>query len=176
MVPDIKLRLQSVLSSLEQCISHSIPAGDKVAHEQLALIKGTLSLVLNQFDYEQDLLVKDTKQHLALVEQLLQILPGEDTRIPELKRLASMIDEQLPVKVTNRRALEELHLTVIRSLESVTNDLASDYSSDALPALYKAVIEHSQKQAFLYRAWMAGCGFDLDKKSLPELEQLFQDT
>lgn len=174
MLPDIKLRLRSVISSLEQCISHAIPADDQVAQEQLALITNTIAIAINQYDYEGELIFTDIKLYLGLIDSLIGILPSNASKLPELFELKSEV-ENFSHRTFNRQLLEERQLLLGRRIQDIVNDLAAIYSSDEMPLLYKTVIEHSEKQAFLYRAWVADFGFDLEKGKLPAFDELFKN-
>lgn len=172
MVPDTCLRLRTVLKALDDIITPALPGEAGFAHEQLALIKKSVQLVIDQIPQEYAFMVRDAQDHLALAGGIsLHLTPGSawHTRITGS---SAQVQNHLPATVPDVGALEQELRTLKQDLEDAVNELCHSLQGAELAAIEQLVLDHSANRIVMERAWTIGTGFETDPAAIPPIAEL----
>lgn len=171
MVPDTTVRLQSVLKALEQVIEPIMPEDASFAREQLALVKKSIALVIEQIPLELAYMMRDLREDIVLAQQVLARLEPDDPGRARLESSIAAAEAGLPSSLPDADALKALWLEMKVALEDTVDRLFSDASGELWDTLGRSVVEYSERWNLRERAWVAPTGFDPDPASLPSMRQ-----
>ncbi len=175
MVPDTCLRLATVLKALDDIVTPALPSEAGFAHEQLALIKKSVQLAIDQIPHEYAFMVRDAQDQLALARELAPFLEpgtGLQTRLDgSTGQLAAMLPAALP----DVPALKQGLRTVKQDMEDAVNRLCTDPKAD-LTRIERLVLDHSARRIMMERAWTIATGFEKDPSALPPVAELIYRT
>ena len=172
MVPDTCLRLRTVLKALDDIITPALPDDAGFAHEQLALIKKSLEVAIDQIPHEYAFMVHDAQDHLVLADQLSPYLaPGSALRLA-LAASSKELEASLPAARPNIPVLEQSLRALKQHLEDIVDELCRDRQADELVAIERLVLDHSAGRVTLERAWTIATGFETDPSAIPLIADL----
>lgn len=172
MVPDTCLRLSAVVKALDDIITPALPPEASFAHEQLALIKASIRIAIDQIPHEQAFAVRDAQDCLALARSLAPFLPSASTDGQRLHEAIDRMGAATPSAIVDRPDFER-HLRAFKcTLESVSESLCAKATGDALREIQALILDHSARQTLRERAWAKATGFELDPAAIPPVETL----
>lgn len=172
MVPDTTLRLRTALKALEDIVSPALPAEAAFAHEQLALIRKSLQLVIDQIPHEYAFMVKDAHDHLALAQGLVPRISCEDSLRAKLVASAGKVSELLPASVPVVPALVENLRALKQELEDAVDTLCATSTGAELAEIEQLVLDHSARRIIMERAWTVATGFETEPSVIPPVTEL----
>ncbi len=164
MLPDIDLRLTSVLKALNEVILPALPDDQSMAREQAHLVVAHLGIIAVQWKHalKFELAAYDAMRSLA---QTLRPHAGADSeRIDAALDGANTLDRSNYCQVS--AAARELGALVAEVIDDDGSTAAMDVSLQA------AVLAHAKQQALRERAWFAACALDPDAARMPSFETL----
>ncbi len=172
MVPDTCLRLRTVLKALDDIVTPALPQEAGFAHEQLALIKKSLQLAIDQIPHETAFLVRDAQDHLALAHDLARYLEPAGQLQSRLARSTVQVEAILPADVPDVSALGEALRTLKQDLEDAVDGLCAKRTAAELVAIERLVLDHSARRIEMERAWTIATGFERDPSAIPPVSNL----
>ena len=176
MVPDTCLRLRTVLKALDDIVTPALAPDAGFAHEQLALIKKSLQLAIDQIPHEYAFMVRDAQDHLALAGDLAPWLEPGSALQARLAGSTRHIEAILPATLPDLPALERGLRALKQDMEDAVDGLCTDRKAAELNAIERLVLDHSARRIEMERAWTIATGFEKDPSALPPVADLIYGT
>ena len=169
MNPDLDLRLKSVMKALSDVVLPALPAGERMARDQVNLALGHLAIIAEQWPYALRFELAALDESLALAAEMLGLLE-DDAQV-------AMLESSLARAATLDR---EDYADVAAFHRALKDELAQavEVGAGARPlsgALIDAVLCHNARRAPRERSWCRASGLDPDGPRLPPLRTLFED-
>lgn len=167
MNPDLDLRLKSVMKALADVILPALPAGERLARDQAALVMGHLTIIAEQWKHALGFELENLAMACALAAELagMNVDPelGDD--------LIAALTAAQEVDRADYAAVTAAH----RALKAVIDRLLVAEHRDAAlsQAMLTAVLRYNQGRAPRERIWHRGAGLDPDAAGLPPIASLF---
>ena len=172
MVPDTRLRLTTVVKALDDIITPALPAEAVFAHEQLALIKKSISIAIEQIVHEYAFTVRDAKEYLALAEALTSHMADNHPVRPKLADTRERGHRIVPETIPDRPAVEAYLHSLKSDVEVAVEVLFTDTKGKDMRAVEALILDHGAGQTLRERAWTISTGFEKDPASIPPVTDL----
>ena len=175
MVPDTRLRLTTVVKALDDIITPALPAGAVFAHEQLALIKKSIGIAIEQIVHEYAFTVRDAKEYLALADALTSHMADNNPVRQKLVDAQERGRQIVPETIPDRPAVEAYLHSLKNDVEVAVEVLFADAKLKDMRAVEALILDHSARQTLRERAWTISTGFEKDPASVPPVTGLIYD-
>ncbi|MCK9502932.1 MAG: hypothetical protein M0Q95_01950 [Porticoccaceae bacterium] len=163
MTPGFDVRLSSMKRALSEVIIPAIDSDSSLAQEQAALLLGHLELISQQWRnvsrYNQICL----DEIMALVKQIKPV-GKEATQSASLQ-----LNEAMTAATGDSEAA---YKQIAHALEQLVYAVDIDGDGDFRDSLHRQILLYSQQQALRDRVWFAACGFDVNAKALPSIDEI----
>ncbi|MES2492521.1 MAG: hypothetical protein V4579_04475 [Pseudomonadota bacterium] len=176
MVPDTCLRLRTCLKALDDIVTPALAPDAGFAHEQLALIKKSLQLAIDQIPYEYVFMVRDAQDHLVLARDLAPYVESGGALEARLAGSAGVIAALLPAALPDLPELKQRLRTLKQDVEDTVDGLCTDRTGTELNAIERLVLDHSARRIEMERAWTIATGFEIDPSAIPPVVELIYRT
>lgn len=170
MVPDTRMRLAAVAKALDDIITPVIPADAQFALEQLALIKRSISIVMDQIPHEYGFIIRDAQDYVQLAADLAVRMPEDSPARSRLMEGAVRGDAIIPAEVPDRLMVESYLRGLKQDVENAVEEICALPDKNRRRALSRMILDHSERQTLRERVWVAATGFDTDPQALPSVE------
>ena len=170
MVPDTRMRLAAVVKALDDIVTPVIPADAKFAHEQLALIKQSIRIVMDQIPHEYGFIVRDAQDYVQLAADLAAGMPEDSPARSRLMEYAERGKSIIPAEVPDRPMVENYLGGLKKDVENAVEAIFALPDETMRRTLSRLILDHSERQTLRERVWVAATGFDTDPQSLPSME------
>lgn len=172
MVPDTRLRLKTVLKALDDIIAPALPKDAGFALDQLALIRKSLQLAIDQIPYEYAFMVQDARDHLALANKLSACIAPDDAMRARISAASAEVRDRLPAAQPDLPSLDGSLRALKQDLEDAVDALCRDRQGEDLRAVEQIVLDHSAARITMERAWTIATGFETDPSAIPPIAEL----
>lgn len=164
MNPDIDLRLAPLTKALTEVVLPALPAGEKLARDQVMLVIGHLSMITQQWKRALGFELESYGALCALAQDLIPLLDNSE--------LVAAIGTALDTATGIDRASYDQVQNASRALGAlVDRAINDDYRTRPLdPRVRDAVLDYADRQTRRERIWFAGNGLDPDAQ--PPLDSL----
>jgi len=176
MLPDLSIRINNLIKSLEKTIIPAIDPDNGMALEQAALMVGHLKMFDQQWDTAYLYEVRSLENIKALASYLATTIDqqGEPRVIAEeIETLIGSIPDDLPKIVSEITA----YIVVIGKLvDRLIDSVFSMGSPNLIDKVTKTVLDYNARQSARDRIWFSAIGLDPDPSDLSSMEEmLFTD-
>lgn len=176
MLPDISIRINNLIKSMEKTIGPAIDPENGMAQEQAALLIGHLKMLDQQWDtaylYEKGSL--DNMR--ALAAQLVPLGQGNATVTQAVEALSSLLNtlpSELPLTVSGINALT---INTGNAIDTLINQCFEKADKPLKDQLTNAILDYNSKQSARERVWFRANNLDPDSSDLSTMdEMLFTD-
>ncbi|HTT83793.1 MAG TPA: hypothetical protein VMF67_09960 [Rhizomicrobium sp.] len=171
MVPDFRLRIQSMLRAMQEVVIPAIPAGERLALDQASIVVGNLKLMAEQQDklYRYELV--ELREYAALVTELIDAAGGgasTEAARESLRNSAGVVTMPIPTQPE----LTGLTKAMKHAADTLLRAAYEDGSPEFRRAAAQLVMKQSASQITRERSWFRAAGFELEPESLPPLDEL----
>ena len=164
MNPDIELQLQTVIKALAEVVAPAVDGTNKAAIEQLHLSIATLAMAQDRVAMQGERARAELANAIALAERLVELGVGGEIAAP--LALAGQLRDDPKGSLNSVRSASA-------QLMAIAADVVDAVDDPALAArVGRAVIEASEAQTDLARAWFVKSGFELEPDKVPDLATL----
>ncbi|MBR9910007.1 MAG: hypothetical protein GYB33_06585 [Gammaproteobacteria bacterium] len=177
MLPDIAIRINNLIKSLEKTIVPAIDPDQSMAREQAALVVSHLNLLAQQWDTAYLYEVRSLENMQALAQQLAHLCRAGEIATPVLEDIDSVtgeLTEQLPQTVL---AVNRYTISLGQSVDALINAVFKHGSPELKQQLQEAVLDYNACQSARERVWFGATNLDPDPSDLASMDaMLFTDT
>jgi hypothetical protein len=173
MVPDFRLRIQSMLRAMQEVVIPAIPASEKLAQDQASIIIGNLKLMAEQHDklYRYELV--ELREYAQLVSQLIEAAGGGASTDAACDAARQELQKSAGVRASFIPTQDEL-AALTRGMKQAADMILRAAYEDGEPQFRHAaaalVMKQSEKQITRERSWFRAAGFELEPEKLPPLD------
>jgi hypothetical protein len=172
MVPDTRLRLATVLKALDDIVTPAVSSDATFVHEQLALMRKSIQIVIDQIAHEYALTIRDAMECMALGDDLLALMPSSYPGRERLRALVTDGRELVPDRLPDRLGTESFLRDLKLAIEDATQPLFSEPQSDGMRRMQNLILDHGDRHTLRERAWTLATGFESDASQIPPVEKL----
>ena len=175
MVPDVALRIHSLVRALKEVVIPAIPEEKKFVLEQAHLTVAHLNVIEDQINKIWDFEYLELGEFLKLTEDLIGAAKGGDATDGAEEQAAAVVNKarsavRLPIPRHNDLVV------LVRSLKEASDGLLKaafeDGNAEFRKAASEIAMEHAEKQILRERVWTRKTGFDAGADELPRFEEL----
>jgi hypothetical protein len=168
-LPDIDLRIQSIVKTLQDIVLPAVAENEQQAREQVALVMGHLGIIQSQWKVA-------LKFELGTYDGLCN-LAREVRALVSDHALQQEIDAALVAATTlDRSDYDAVSREVKRAGAMLDRVIDDKHASRLDPELFAAVLAYGDREAWRNRAWFAGSQIDPGAADLPSIEDLIAKT
>jgi hypothetical protein len=167
MLPDIDVRLQAIVKTLQDIVLPALPSNEQQAREQVTLINGQLAMIESQWKVA---LKFELGTYAGLCRLGTALLAGiEDptlhTALRDALNAATDID-RTDYDVINRE---------VKRVASLIDRIISDHTIPMPAARFNAVLAYGLKEAWRNRVWFSGTQVDPERADLPSIDVMLSE-
>jgi hypothetical protein len=164
MLPNIDVRIATLVKALEQVILPALPANERLARDQAMLLIGHLHMIGQQWKHALRFECATLDELIRLAAALADVQDGE-------------WGGRLRAAIASAR---EADRSSVDALEAAYNELG--HAVDAVirseaplgPAAVDAILAYGERQAWRERTWFKAVGIDPDRAELPNIEDVLR--
>jgi len=171
MLPDISNRINNLSKALETVIIPAIPADNRLATEQAALMLGHLKMLDQQWDFAYLYEKGSFDNMLALASKLSQIAEGggeSQMAAVQIRTLATQPD-MLPLTVNT---VNNLSVGLGKAVDKLITAAYKDGSVKFKIAMLSSVLDYNHIQSARERTWFKANNLDPDVRDLPSMDEM----
>ena len=135
MVPDTRLRLSTAVKALDDIIAPALPQDARFAHEQLALIRRSVQIAIDQITHEYAFAVRDALDYLDLADALAGHVASDDPVGAALRSVVAKGRETVPERVPDRPGVEHYLRDLKKAVETTVETLCATRDGEDLRAI-----------------------------------------
>src|SRR5690606_13136655 len=163
MMPGFDVRLSSMKRALSEVIIPAIDGDSSLAQEQAALLLGHLELISQQWR-------KVSRYNQICLDEICQLAKQLNPVGKEATESAAVKLKQAMAAATDDS--EAAYKEIAGALENLVYAVDIDGDPDFRASLHHQILLYSQQQALRDRVWFATCGFDVNAKALPSIDEI----
>ena len=170
-----KLQLQTMIKAMTDVVMPAIDPENDLAIEQAQLILGMMHLMVvrlpRQFEFDVNELERAVDLSLVILKEG-KGGPNTQTALASLQQSEAQGRAILSAAKASPENIEQAILDLRSRTSALIDALSSDGESACQTTISRAVLESSQEQIALERAWFAPQGWDTKEDAPESLEKL----
>jgi hypothetical protein len=168
MLPDIALRLKSIVKTLRDIVLPAVPESEQNARDQVMLIIDQLAIIEPQWKAALKFELGSHDLLRELARTLLPLADDEDLR----SDLGAAVDASATLDRTDYDAVSREVKRLGCLLDRV---ISGDFTTTPMDSrLFDAVLDYGAREAWRNRVWFAASGVDPDVANLPGIETVLR--
>lgn len=178
MVPDIALRIQTMLRSMSDTVIPSIPEQESVSREQAYLVMAHLRVIADQIDRGFQFQLAELKDFVTLNLVLSAKATGgvaSEACARAAKLCADRARPLTELEVPSQSEIDALILELRQTADDLVKASIADGTQAFRDYVSAAVTDHAKRQLTRERILSRKTGFDADADRLPDAESVLQD-
>lgn len=165
MLPNIDLRIGNLVKALEQVILPALPAGQRLARDQVRLVIGHLRMLGGQWKTALRYEEISFEELAALARDLVELVEE-----PQQRLLTSALEETATCDHSSIDALENANKALGQAVDMTI--LGGENHSPLSRAASEAVLEYALRHARRERIWFQANQLDPDRSDLPPIASM----
>lgn len=175
MLPDMSLRLQTMVRAMQDVIVPAISKNDALAREQAFIVLGSLNIIAEQVSLVVDATIVEIIATTKLLEDLADIGECGSAVRQAIKESRSVAAEgtaiaalSFPAQARLKALLKELR----ERADAIVEAAMTDGSKEVRLTTQEAVLAYAGPQILRWRSANRTAGFEADPDSIPPLGNL----